>query len=136
MKAITTVIFAILISSCVREDEKTTCYSYINGTDKNIQLEFYSFNNPNDDLIGSFEKNGEGLIVEKCATDMGSSAPFEVFKYDSVIVKFNDMRRLSYSISNSADRNFFFNSFFEQRGSSSNYFYEFTEEDFNNAVPY
>ncbi len=44
MRAIFFIICMLLTSSCVREDEDTTCFSYFNGTDSNIAMELYSFN--------------------------------------------------------------------------------------------
>jgi hypothetical protein len=137
MKKLISLFFLVIICSCVREDETTTCYSYLNGTSHNIKLEFYSFtNSANGNLTNSFEKNGEGLIIKKCAADMGISFPYEVYKYDSVIVKFNDVRKLTYTISNDSDSHFFSPSFLQRDGNSFNHTYEFTEEDFNNADPY
>jgi hypothetical protein len=45
MKKLLIITGLTLLFSCTREDEETTvCYSYVNGTDKTINLELYDVN--------------------------------------------------------------------------------------------
>ena len=66
---------------------------------------------------------------------MGFSGPADVFRSDSIIVIFNDMRKLTFSTSG-VNQQLFLTDFYQREGNTRNYTYEFTEEDFNNAEPF
>ncbi len=67
---------------------------------------------------------------------MGSITPINVVEFDSVVVKFNDNRKLTFSTSSGANQQIFLLDFYQREGNSDNYTFEFTEEDFNNAEPF
>lgn len=127
------IIFLVFATSCVREDESTVCYSYTNATLNKINMEFYSSNGT---LLEEIEKNGIGLITKKCYSEMGFVTPRNVVEFDSVIVKFNDARKLTFSTSSGANQQIFLLDFYQREGETLNFNYIFTEEDFNNAEPF
>ncbi|PQJ20401.1 hypothetical protein [Nonlabens tegetincola] len=132
-------LIALLFLSCVRhEDERDTCYSFINGTDRNVNLELYSFNSGQFvSLIDSFSINGMGLIDQKCDNSLRILSPVNVYRFDSVIVKFDNLKKLTYLRRfEGQDDEFFFSSYYERDGNSRNFSYTFTEEDYNNAIPF
>jgi hypothetical protein len=135
MKNILIIICLILVSSCVREDNSTFCYSLINTTNRTIKLEFYAISGQSPEPLDSFEKTGRGVITKKCRADMGFADPATVYRSDSIIVRFDAMKKLTFTNSGVIEQ-LFISSFYQREEGTLNYTYEFTEEDFNNAVPY
>ena len=88
----------LILSSCTREPEKQeTCYSYINQTEYNVTLELYSYNSGQAVTnIGFYKVNAKGLSVKKCRNAVEIPGPVTVFQADSIVVKFNDEKRLNY----------------------------------------
>ncbi len=129
--------------SCTREPDENfnTCYKFVNETDRLIQLEFYDYQNCGDFVfnVGDFSNRGVGLLSEKCKKDNFIPGPTSIHGFDSIIVKFDNSKRLIYlwNCSENPDSIYDPNFYELQRdGNSYNFIWSFTEEDFQNAEPY
>ena len=125
--------------SCVKEAElRTTYYSFENQTDKDLVVEFWNYNSGQFvSLQDRFTQNGKGVFANKCVSDNSIPGPKEIYAGDSIIIKFNNEKKLTYlwNFSNTDDPIFFSGSYRREPG-TNNFFWDVTEEDFNNAVPY
>jgi hypothetical protein len=90
--------------------------------------------------IGVFSLQENGLIVERCRTERDVTEPATVYKFDSIVVKFNGSKKLTYLFRSGQNPDPIFeggNGYeLEQDGNVFNLSWEFTEEDYNNASPY
>ena len=125
-------VFVFAIISCVRDEQEQRCFNLVNST--NREINFKLFNN-SDDLILEFERAAEGLFNRSCASSLGSVLVTDVYPGDSIVVEFDQQRRLIFAQGQDNPRNiiFFVNEWIKD-GSDS--FWYFTEEDFNNAEPF
>lgn len=134
------ILFVLFIfCSCVKENDlRTTCYSFENMTNKNIVLEFYSYNSGQAVTVRDiFTQNGKGVFAKKCLTDNRFAGPVETYEGDSIVIKFNNNKKLIYLL-NFGDTNepIFTSGGYRREEGTNNFFFDITEEDFNNAEPY
>ena len=116
-------------------------YTLENGTNREIQIDFYTENRP----VRSVFKKGEGLLKEGFADDGGQADnidPITAFDSDSVVITFDNEKRQIYYLSiitfgfESVPKNQNRNIFDESTYMIENielYRYIFTEEDYENA---
>lgn len=133
-------IFAILITvSCdPDEEDRITCYSYINGTDKEVTLEFYNYNGGRlITEIGTYSSDALELITSQCKSKRDVPGPVNFFRFDSIVVKFDNNRKLTYlwRFGQGGDAIFYGDSY-QRDGESSNFSYTFTDIDYNNSEPF
>jgi hypothetical protein len=139
MKNLIMLFALIIISSCVREpDLRTTCYAFENQTDENLVLEFWSYNSGQAVTVRDiFTQNGKGVFAKKCETDNRLAGPVQVYRGDSIVMKFNDNRKLTYLFNFSdTDEPIFSSNGYRREEGTNNFFWDVTEEDFNNAEPF
>ncbi|AGC76560.1 hypothetical protein LX97_01220 [Nonlabens dokdonensis] len=140
MKYIIQILVIFFVSFCTRtEDEKATCYSFLNGTNKEVQLELYNYNGNRITIeIGTYLSSGPGLLVNKCKESLDVPGPVSVYRFDSIVVKFDNTKKLTFlgRLSQDVPDPLFFEDSYQRDGNSLNFSYTFTEEDYNNAVPY
>ena len=127
-----TFVFVFTIISCVRDEQEQRCFNLVNST--NREINFKLFNNSND-LILEFERSAEGLLDRSCSSSLGSVLVTDVYPGDSIVVEFDQQRRLIFAQGQDNRRNriFFVNEWVKE-GSDS--FWYFTEEDFDDAEPF
>ena len=130
---------ATIIFSCVREDElRTTCYSFENKTDENLVLEFWSYNiGQAVTLKDIFTQNGKGVFAKKCDRDNRLLAPITIYVGDSIVLKFNNNRKLTYLFNlGDTDESIFFSGGYRREKGTNNFFWDVTKEDFQRAEPH
>lgn len=132
-----------ILTSCIREPEEnlTTCYSYFNETERLITLEFYDYQNCGDFIteIGIYNKNGSGLIEQRCKMDDFVPGPVNLYRFDSIVVKFDHAKKLTYLFRCLQNPDSIYDgNFYElnQEGNNYNLIWRFTEDDYNNAQPF
>ncbi|WP_167342644.1 hypothetical protein [Nonlabens sp. SY33080] len=133
-------IIVLFLFSCDPGDEdRQSCYSFINGIDRDVVLEFYSYNSgQNISTIGTYSLNGMGLLNNFCKSSRRALGPVSVIRMDSIIVKFDNTKKITYLKVNElgfADFLYHVNDYTKE-GETFNYSYTFTEEDYNNAIPF
>lgn len=134
-------IFIIFIAeSCdPNDDNKNSCFAFLNGTDNDITLELYSYNAGRSITeIGNYGISGVGLLTNFCKSSRRALGPVSVIRMDSIVVKFDNNRKLTFlSDFAQGSPDLLYNTDDYQRdGTSLNFSYTFTEEDYNNAVPF
>lgn len=140
MKKLLILLSLVLIISCDPDQEdKTTCYSYLNGTNRDVKLEFYDYNSGQFVTeIGIYDKNGIGLLTNFCKSSRRALGPVSVIRMDSIVVKFDNNKRLVYLKENDLGGPdlLYHTDDYQRDGNSLNFSYTFTEEDYNDAIPY
>ena len=138
MKKLSILILLIIASCDPDQEDRTTCYSYINNSNQDIVLEMYDYNSGQFITeIGTFSLQENGLIVERCKTERDVPGPTNLYRFDSIVVKFNNIKKLTYlfRLGQNPDPIFDGNEYdLEQVGNTFNLSWKLTEEDFNNAV--
>lgn len=135
----TLILFLILILSCNREVEVTDCYVFTNQTSRALKMETYRYYSSGAFLQEEYEIANSGVLIEKCVSSMARTFVTDAYRADSIIVKFDNSRRLVYLssvASPTGNDSVFFADFWEQEPGTNNFFWRFTEEDYNNAIPY
>ena len=138
------ILIVIIISSffinCIREsEEQTHCFLFINDSERSILMEQYRINSAGAFLENTFEKSGSGVLSESCRTHFRMPTVTEVYRVDSIIVKFDDSRRLTFTTSlgqNQTTDSIFYVDKWEDDRDNNNFYWRFTEEDFQNAEPF
>lgn len=93
------VILLVFFVACDPDEEqqRTTCYSYINNSNQEIVMEMYDYNSGQFlTEIGTFVKSENGVIVERCKTERDVLGPTNLYKFDSIVVKFNNSKKITY----------------------------------------
>lgn len=140
MKKLSILILLILASCDPDQEDRTTCYSYINNSNQEIVMEMYDYNSGHFlTEIGIFVKSENSVIIERCKTERDVPGPTNLYKFDSIVVKFNNSKKTTYlfRFGQNPDPIFDGNEYdLVQRGNMFDLSWEFTEEDYNNAVPF
>jgi hypothetical protein len=139
MKIIISLIALFMFSGCVNEDLITTCYAFENQTNENLVLEFWSYNSGQAVTVRDiFNQNGKGVFAKKCiANDTRLAGPVQIYQGDSIVLKFNNNKKLTYLLNfGDTDDPIFFSGNYRREEGTNNFFWDVTEEDFNNAEPY
>lgn len=130
----------ILTLACQREsDEIKVCYSFINDTSRNMKMETYRYNSAGAFLQQEYEIDGAGTLAVLCDTDFRMPSIINLYEADSLVVKFDNNKMKSYTGSQGQNQvidDIFFVDQWENELGSNNFFWRFTEDDYNNAVPY
>ncbi|ARN76994.1 hypothetical protein BST97_02700 [Nonlabens spongiae] len=140
-KTLIIIALSSFFTNCVRESEpKKFCYLFINDTDRSVVMEQYRINSAGAFLENTYVKNGVGVLAESCKTDVRIPTVTEAYRVDSIVVMFDNLRKLSYRIAQEeqgfvAD-SIFFSDEWEDDPSNNNFYWRFTEEDYENAEPY
>lgn len=137
-KLFLTLFLIFVTTGCVREINSDTCYILINETDFDIVVEIYNRDNNGDgnrSLREELSTNAQGIFYSKCSSGRGLQEAEFFFKSDSIVVKFDDQRRLiSLSQTGIPDTGLFISSFYSLLDGT--FTKTFTQQDYDNAEPF
>jgi|GEM_PF-4190270 hypothetical protein len=127
------------LHSCVREVETISCIKYINDTNHSIVIEIYDGSRTSTferRVKESINTQSTGLFYSECVSRRGPYPPQLFFATDSIVVKFDSQRLL---VSTSSELGLISTGLLNRDNyvvEGTTYTYTFTQQDYDNAMPF